>query len=212
MEVRTEGEAVSEFGKRLSRLVLTRRQLELMDRAPPRVCLTGPPGVGKTVMLVLMGLQWLLEGHDVRVVSTRPASLAASRVAFYQLDMTMKAYTGTSAAAKTAAAVHFHQFDFYQEAEVERAIVDLTAEASREGHLHVLMEEAVFSDRCDSCESGFLSLWSVCCYRHAGGEESVFRITLKHIFFTRFALNETVERKLYLGYCSYSIMSLLLLW
>ena len=113
VEVRTEGEAVSELGRRLARLVLTPQQLDLMHRAPPRVCITGPPGVGKTVMLILMGLKWLLEGHDVQVLSTRPASLAASRVMYYQLGMTLKTYTESTT---SAAAVHFHHFDFYREA------------------------------------------------------------------------------------------------
>ena len=180
MEVRTVGEAVSELGRRLARLVLTPRQLDLARRAPPRVCITGPPGVGKTVMLILMGLKWLLEGQDVHVISTRPASLAASQVMYYQLSMTVKAYRsseprpqrtaasssagaataagtadggagagaadGGGGAAAAAAAVHLHRFDFYKEGDVDEAIRDLTA-AAKEGQLHVLMEEAVFSDR-----------------------------------------------------------------
>ena len=161
MEVRTDGEAVSELGRRLARLVLTPRQLDLTRRAPPRVCITGPPGVGKTVMLILMGLKWLLEGQDVHVISTRPASLAASQVMYYQLSMTAKAYrsseprpkriaasshAGSGAAAGGAAAVHLHRFDFYKEGDVDEAIRDLSA-AAKDGQLHVLMEEAVFSDR-----------------------------------------------------------------
>ena len=40
------GEAVSELGLRQAWLVLTRHQLDLMQRSPPLVFLTGPPGTG----------------------------------------------------------------------------------------------------------------------------------------------------------------------
>ena len=46
VEVRTLGEAVAELGRRLACLVLTLQQLDLMQRSPPRVYLTGPPGTG----------------------------------------------------------------------------------------------------------------------------------------------------------------------
>ena len=44
--VRTEEEAVSELGRQLACLVLTPQQLDLMQRDPPLVYLTGPPGTG----------------------------------------------------------------------------------------------------------------------------------------------------------------------
>ena len=40
------GEAVSELGNQLARLVLTPEQLDLVQRDPPLVFLTGPPGTG----------------------------------------------------------------------------------------------------------------------------------------------------------------------
>ena len=46
VEVRTVGEAVAELAQRLAYLVLTRQQLDLMQRSPPLVFLTGPPGTG----------------------------------------------------------------------------------------------------------------------------------------------------------------------
>ncbi|XP_070203208.1 uncharacterized protein [Littorina saxatilis] len=47
VEVRTAGQAVAELGRRLALLVLTLQQLDLMNRDPPRVCITGAPGTGK---------------------------------------------------------------------------------------------------------------------------------------------------------------------
>ena len=49
VQVRTEGQAVAEHGRRQACLVMTPRQLDLMDRSPPRVFLTGPPGTGRPV-------------------------------------------------------------------------------------------------------------------------------------------------------------------
>ena len=49
VQVRTEGQAVAEHGRRQACLVMTPGQLDLMDRSPPRVFLTGPPGTGRPV-------------------------------------------------------------------------------------------------------------------------------------------------------------------
>ncbi|XP_070208129.1 uncharacterized protein [Littorina saxatilis] len=46
VEVRTAGQAVAELGRRLALLVLTLQQLDLMNRNPRLVYLTGPPGTG----------------------------------------------------------------------------------------------------------------------------------------------------------------------
>ncbi|KAK7094307.1 uncharacterized protein [Littorina saxatilis] len=46
VEVRTAGQAVAELGRRLALLVLTLAQLDLLNRDPRLVYLTGPPGTG----------------------------------------------------------------------------------------------------------------------------------------------------------------------
>ena len=155
VEVRTEGEAASELGRRLARLVLTPQQLGLMKWAPSRVCITGPSGTGKTLMLVLIGIRWLRQDRDVHVVSTFPGSLAASRVIRHQLKMTVAVSSSSSeytppqssSAAVPAGTVRFHAYDLYDsEADVDRALADLL-EAVRGGRLCVLVDEAKFTNR-----------------------------------------------------------------
>ncbi|XP_076443881.1 uncharacterized protein LOC143282190 [Babylonia areolata] len=143
-EVKTDWQAISELGWRLSRLVLTTSQMDLLHRAPPRVCVTGPPGTGKTVVLVLMGLQWLLQGHDVHVISVFYKSLAASQLVKCQLKMTLRAHVQVS--SSTCGRIFFHQYNFWDvDEDVTRAIRELTAAAaSFRQELFVLMDEAWF--------------------------------------------------------------------
>ena len=146
VEVRTEGEAVSELGHRLAYLVLTQQQLDLMSCEKKRVCITGPPGTGKTICLVLMGLRWLTDGNDVHVICTRTRTLAISHLIKYQLEASLRADPTASTAQGR---VIFHSYDIYfnnNEAEVNRAIGELVA-ACRGQALHVLMDELNFSDR-----------------------------------------------------------------
>ena len=137
--MRTEGQAVAQLGWMLARLVLTPQQLHLTRTAPPRVFVTGPPGTGKTVVLALMGLKRLLAGEDVRVVSTWPVSLAASRLIHHQLHRTLQACRAPS---RPVGRLHFDSYDLFQcETDVERAVSELTT-ASRGGRLNILMDEA----------------------------------------------------------------------
>nr|KAG5692148.1 hypothetical protein BaRGS_020696 [Batillaria attramentaria] len=115
--------------------------LDIVSRAPPLVCLTGPPGTGKSVVLVIMALVWLRDGHDVHVVSLRPGSLAMALLICHQLEMTMKADPTTFSGA---GAVHLHYFDLQQQpGDLEKVVRDLVA-ASTGQELHLIMDEAVF--------------------------------------------------------------------
>lgn len=78
--MRTEAEGVSLVGEIMASFVLTQQQLDLVLREPEptKLFLNGPPGSGKTVVLVLKATCWLNKGHDVHIVNTRPDALAAS--------------------------------------------------------------------------------------------------------------------------------------
>lgn len=145
MEVRTKGEAVSELGRRLARLVLTLQQLGLLSTALPRVCITGPPGTGKTTCLVLMGLRWLRQGKDVHVVCVRNRTLAISNVIEHQLQTTLVAEP-TASAPPGRIILHTYDIYFSDEREVDRAITELS-EASHGQELYVLLDEVNFSEK-----------------------------------------------------------------
>ncbi|KAL8588541.1 hypothetical protein ACOMHN_058440 [Nucella lapillus] len=75
IEVRTQGQALGESGRRLAQIVLLPRQADLLGQpALQRMWLTGPMGSGKTLMLQLKGRQWLKEGRRVVVINVRNAS------------------------------------------------------------------------------------------------------------------------------------------
>ncbi|XP_070203614.1 uncharacterized protein [Littorina saxatilis] len=144
VEVRTAGQAVAELGRRLALLVLTLQQLGLMNRDPPLVSITGAPGTGKTVVLVLQGVRWLRQGHDVHVLSTRYNTRAVSTSIKQQLEMSLSAGPTPSL---TPGSVSYHRYNFWdREADVEKAVTDLVA-CVKNGHLHVLIDEASFDSR-----------------------------------------------------------------
>ena len=61
------------------------------------VYLCAPPGCGKTLMLVLKGLQWLNQGRHVQVVSMRKSARAVSSL----LARTLRQNQGTAATVTT---------------------------------------------------------------------------------------------------------------
>ena len=86
-------------------------------------------------MLVLQGLRWLLQGHDVHVISKDHASLATSLMIQHQLQMTLRA---DPTASPTPGAVWLH--DFTRKSDIDSAFSDLLG-AVRKDTLCVLMDE-----------------------------------------------------------------------
>ncbi|XP_076445773.1 uncharacterized protein LOC143283420 isoform X2 [Babylonia areolata] len=145
VEVRTQGEAVAELGSRLARLVLTPEQTDLLTRAPPLVYLSGPPGTGKTVMLVLMALIWCRRGWNVQVVSAGDFSLAASLLVCHQIRKTLDS-TAAPGAGVTSGDVLFRSYEFCKgthpenETSVETAVQEMVR-ASPGQPVCVVMDE-----------------------------------------------------------------------
>jgi hypothetical protein len=101
---------------------------------------------GKTVMLVLQGLRWLRQGHDVHVLSTWAASFSSSCVIQNQLIATMETADVTD---EPPGRVLVHRYDFFNdETQVERAVHELTDDVTEGGVLCVIMDEAAFHDGC----------------------------------------------------------------
>ena len=88
-------------------------------------------------MLVLQGLKWARQGHDVDVVSLHPHSLAANVMIQHQLQMTLSADPTTS---PTPGTVRLRQYNFYNESDVDRVVSDLLT-GVRHGPMCVLMDE-----------------------------------------------------------------------
>ncbi|XP_025092362.1 uncharacterized protein LOC112562948 isoform X2 [Pomacea canaliculata] len=150
VEVRTMGGGVAETGERLARLTLTPRQVDLLSRAPPLVYLTGPPGTGKTVVLVLAGLRWLREGHDVHVVSTWRESRVASYLIQQQLLRTLTAHGDVPQRPRVVR----HGYNISSRQSLDEAVSHLSAMATDDRCLYVLADEAgpdlsnLFQDFC----------------------------------------------------------------
>ncbi|XP_070206138.1 uncharacterized protein [Littorina saxatilis] len=71
LHVHTEGEAVSEIGRCFTQIILHPDQLEVLQRDQRLVHLLGPPGTGKTVVLVVRAVKWLQDGKRVTIISPR---------------------------------------------------------------------------------------------------------------------------------------------
>ena len=88
-------------------------------------------------MLVLQGLKWARQGHDVDVVSLQPYSLAANVMIQHQLQVTLSADPTTS---PTPGTVRLHQYNIPGGSNVDRVVSDLLS-GVRHGTLCVLMDE-----------------------------------------------------------------------
>ncbi|KAL8595387.1 hypothetical protein ACOMHN_024086 [Nucella lapillus] len=148
--LRTRGQGVGEVGDRFARVMLTPRQVGVLHSGPPLTFLTGPPGTGKTVGLVLKGLQWLRAGGHVHVCSTWYKSLAASCSIVQQLQRL--------AGEEGGRRVHLHEFVLSRRGQrsVQRAVETLTAAVARPGPLNVIADEAYYD--CDTLFGDFCHL------------------------------------------------------
>lgn len=119
-------------------MTLFPEQVDLLNKAPPRLFMFGPPGTGKSVVLLLKATEWLRCGDDVYVVSTWSGSRAASSMLYHLLLQTVQIIQtpGTPLGQP-----RLLLYDFEVE-HVKKAVNDLSQE-TRGGSLHVIAEEAM---------------------------------------------------------------------
>ncbi|KAH9513804.1 hypothetical protein Btru_031448 [Bulinus truncatus] len=75
VEVRSASEAASVCAKRFAKLVLMPHQVEVLCSNHRRLFLYGPPGSGKTLLLILKAREWLLSNRVVIILNVRPGSM-----------------------------------------------------------------------------------------------------------------------------------------
>ncbi|KAK7107741.1 hypothetical protein V1264_015606 [Littorina saxatilis] len=172
--VRTEGEAVSETAARFMDFVLHQNQIMILNSGEHLVYLTGPPGTGKTVMLILQAEQWLKNGHDVHVISMYGESLAASLFMFHSLQAKCETKRHK---------IHLHEYQLRNEGtdDMVKAVDELAA-CAQDGRLYVIVDEvdgSGFKPFCDKMVSRVRSL-------HLWAAHIYHTFTPQH--FTEFAL------------------------
>ncbi|RUS85757.1 hypothetical protein EGW08_006471 [Elysia chlorotica] len=86
VEVRSRSEAVSLCAQRFSQVVLLPGQLQVLLSDHTRVYLYGPPGSGKTLLLMLKAREWLLRGEHVILINSRWGSSNGYPYAYGVLD------------------------------------------------------------------------------------------------------------------------------
>lgn len=133
--MRTEGEGVFVAGEIMNRIVLFPEQVNLLNRSPLNVFLTGPPGTGKTVVLTLQGMIWMQRGHSVHVVSTCSASRAVAITIERQLKKSSKV-------SSESPSVWRHQFDLNKEIEHDETPAALLKSLSKDRLLCIIADEA----------------------------------------------------------------------
>ncbi|XP_025102543.1 uncharacterized protein LOC112569087 isoform X2 [Pomacea canaliculata] len=164
-------------------MALFPEQVGLLNTAPPTVFLAGPPGTGKSVVLLLMAMEWLRRGSDTRIVSTCRESRAACSMLRHLLQQTV---TSLPSDPLPPGQVHLLQYDFQTEDIVKRAVDELV-QAAGAGPLHVIIDEAGPDDRYDHfqlfCKELLtrvpsLHLWAASCYHgHAPADWPVEYLT-----------------------------------
>ncbi|GFR85738.1 hypothetical protein ElyMa_004181600 [Elysia marginata] len=86
VEVRSMSEAVNLCAQRFSQVVLLPTQLQVLLSEHNRIYLYGPPGSGKTMLLILKAREWLLRGHTVILINSRWGSTDGYPYAYGILD------------------------------------------------------------------------------------------------------------------------------
>lgn len=136
--IKTFDQAVAHVGNcYAAHMTLFPEQIDLLTRAPRRVFMAGPPGAGKSTVLLLIGLVWLEDGNDVYVLSTWDRSLSATFRLCYLLQETLKTHRPDMEGTGRILTI---KKNFRQMTDVEEALTELT-ELARQKPLHIIADE-----------------------------------------------------------------------
>lgn len=76
-EARTVADCIHLTGIRFGRSILRDNQVQILDSEDRFVCLTGPPGSGKTLVLGLKAVEWARAGHRVVIIGAHKLRFGA---------------------------------------------------------------------------------------------------------------------------------------
>ncbi|KAK7109760.1 uncharacterized protein [Littorina saxatilis] len=135
--IHSKGNGVAEAARRMAPqdIVLNRRQVGILTKHKEgMVYLTGPPGTGKSLVLIMKGLDWLRTGKAVQVVTSTPDGKAASRMIFAEL--TKSGLPGAEEKIKLL------DFDLRRDREEDiNAAVDTLTKVAEHGELYIVADE-----------------------------------------------------------------------
>ncbi|XP_070179083.1 uncharacterized protein [Littorina saxatilis] len=182
-DLRLPGEGVAETAKRFAPadIILHPTQLDvLQNELSPLVFVCGPPGTGKSLVLILKAIDWIQNKKEpVHVVSTREGNMAASHMIAHQLrEMAEQADKHL---------IRLHMYDLPME--LNKALRELSQ--SVPGEVFVIVDEAC-DDYTDNSETHFaefctklsqrvgpgLHLWAASMY-HNFKPESLTEVVLR---------------------------------
>lgn len=136
LALKTLSQAVSVTGEcYTAQITLFPEQVNLLNSAQPLVFISGPPGTGKTVVLLLMAIEWLRKGHRVYIVSTCHESLTACRMLFFLVQQR----------CGTADRLRLVEYSLETGPELAKALDDM--KGKEDDALHIIADEAGPDDR-----------------------------------------------------------------
>ncbi|XP_025113468.1 uncharacterized protein LOC112575704 [Pomacea canaliculata] len=137
---------------------------------PPMVYLSGPPGTGKTVVLLLVAMEWLRCGHHVYIVSVWSESHVACIMLYHLLLQTISTQQTAGVTGVTAGHLHLLQYEFKATGgkDVDKAVNELS-QAANGRPLYVIADEMstdnfVFFFNKLLMQVPRLHFWAASCY------------------------------------------------